>query len=248
MLHEARTYRQLSSRSGMIFFTVQYLETDLWIGVDEASHRSGLAENLLFEIKGLRQSLDQYALLQPLFLSSFSPIQLFPAAPPLAKLMASASCAAGVGPMAAVAGAFAQEIGELLCLKYGAKEVLVENGGDLYLNTQSDSIVGIYAGESPLSQKIALRIAATSMPIGICTSAGTVGPSVSLGKTDATVTLARSAALADAYASNLGNRVQTAADLTPTLAVAQSLPGLLGCVIILGDQLGVWGNVELVGI
>lgn len=230
----------------MKFFTVQYRETDLWIGIDEVSYRSSLTESLFSEIERLRQSLDQYGMLQPLFLSSFSPVQLLPSAPPLAKLMAAAACTAGVGPMATVAGAFAQEIGERLCLNYGAKEVLVENGGDLYLNTQSDALVGIYAGDSPLSQKFALRIAASSMPMGVCTSAGTVGPSISLGKTDATVTLARSAALADAYASHLGNRVQSAADLNPALAVAQKLPGLLGCVIILGDQFGAWGNVELV--
>ena len=83
------------------------------------------------------------------------------------------------------------------------------------------------------------------MPLGVCTSAGTVGPSVSLGKTDATVTLAASAALADAYASTLGNLVQTADDINAALAVAPKLPGLLGCVIILGDKLGAWGQVEL---
>ena len=106
-------------------------------------------------------------------------------------------------------------------------------------------LIGIYAGDSPLSQQLALRIPPEQMPLGICTSAGTVGPSISLGKTDATVTLAASASLADAYASTLGNLVQTADDIPAALAVAPKLPGLLGCVIILGDKLGAWGQVEL---
>ena len=83
------------------------------------------------------------------------------------------------------------------------------------------------------------------MPLGVCTSAATVGPSVSLGHTDATVTLARTAALADAYASTLGNRVKTVVDLQPTLDLAPKLPGLFGCLIILGDRLAAWGELEL---
>ena len=117
----------------------------------------------------------------------------------------------------------------------------MENGGDIYLHTQTEALIGIYAGDSPLSQQLALHIPPGQMPLGVCTSAGTVGPSVSLGKTDATVTLAASAALADAYASTLGNLVQTADDIPAALAVAPTLPDLLGCVIILGA----WGQVEL---
>jgi len=246
MPYEPRTYRNLTSRSGLRFFSVQYLETDLWLGVDEACYNSCLPDLIFTEILEMRQSLDRYGLLQPLFLSSFRPMKLLPAAPPLAIIMAEAAFAAGVGPMAAVAGAFAQATGELLLLKYGAREVIVENGGDIYLNTQREATVGIFAGNSPLSQKLALRITTDQMPIGICTSSGTVGPSISFGMTDATVTLAKSAALADAFASNLANRVQTKTDLNRTLAVAHSLPGLLGCIIIIGDQVGAWGNVEFV--
>ena len=147
--------------------------------------------------------------------------------------------------MAAVAGAFAETIGKSLIRRTSAREVIVENGGDIYLHTQTEALIGVCAGDSPLSQQLALRIPPEQMPLGICTSAGTVGPSISLGKTDATVTLAASASLADAYASTLGNLVQTADDIPAALAVAPTLPDLLGCVIILGDQLGAWGQVEL---
>jgi ApbE superfamily uncharacterized protein (UPF0280 family) len=85
-------------------------------------------------------------------------------------------------------------------------------------------------------------------PIGICTSSGTVGPSLSLGRADAAVALARSAALADAAATALGNLVQSAADIARALERAQAIPDLLGAVIIIGDQMGAWGEVELVPI
>ncbi len=247
MSYEPRLYRKTNSRPGLRYFSVEYLETDLWIGVDEKTFFPELPAELLDAVRELRHSLDRYGARQPSFLTSFSPVGLLPDAPPLAHVMAEAAFRADVGPMAAVAGAFAQEIGELLLRRYWAREVIVENGGDIFLNTRSDAMVGIFAGKSPLSQKLALRIPTRLMPLGVCTSAGTVGPSVSLGNTDATVTLAASTALADACASNLGNRVKTAADVEPALAAARELPGLLGCVIILGEQLGAWGDVELTG-
>lgn len=248
MVYEPRLYRKTASHVGLRYFQVEYLETDLWIGVNEKAFFPALPDELLKAVKDLRLSLDAYGLRQPMFLTSFSPVGLLPAAPPIARTMAEAAFRADVGPMAAVAGAFAQEIGELIQKQYGADEVIVENGGDIYLNIREDARVGIYAGKSPLSGRLALRIPALKMPLGICTSAGTVGPSVSLGNTDATVTLAASAALADAFASHLGNRVKTAADIEPALAAASQLAGLLGCLIIVGEQLGAWGEIELAGI
>ena len=245
MPYEPRTYRQQSARSGLTYFSVSWLETDLWIGVDTGAFFAELPEQVRQEIMLLRQQLNRYISEQPEFLHSFSPVRLLPSAPEIARLMADAAAPAGVGPMAAVAGAFAETIGKSLIRRTSAREVIVENGGDIYLHTQTEALIGVCAGDSPLSQQLALRIPPGQMPLGVCTSAGTVGPSVSLGKTDATVTLAASAAQADAYASTLGNLVQTADDIPAALAVAPTLPDLLGCVIILGDQLGAWGQVEL---
>lgn len=245
MSYEPRTYRKRSARNGLTYFSVAWLETDLWIGVDTGAFFADLPQQVRQEISLLRQELNCYIARQPDFLHSFSPVKLLPAAPKIACTMATAAKAGGVGPMAAVAGAFAETVGKYLTRQIAAREIIVENGGDIYLHTQTEALIGIYAGDSPLSQQLALRIQPEQMPLGICTSAGTVGPSISLGKTDATVTLAVSAALADAYASTLGNLVLTADDIAAALAVAPTLPGLLGCVIILGDKLGAWGQVEL---
>ena len=232
-------------RTGLTYFPVVYRETDLWIGVDVRSFSAGLPGKVLKKVTLWRNELDAYIEKHLDFFHSLSPVPVHATAPPLAHIMGNAAAQARVGPMASVAGAFAQAVGEYLRNTLHVDEVIVENGGDIYLDTRQNARIGIYAGSSPLSGKLALRIPRSSMPLGVCTSAGTVGPSLSLGQTDATVTLCHSAALADAYATTLGNLVKTPPDMEQALAMAQKLPDLLGCVIIIEDMLGAWGDVEL---
>lgn len=232
-------------RLGLVYFSAMYRETDLWIGVDAGSFSATLPEHIAKKIQALRQELDSYIEAQPDFFHSLVPIPPLPDAPELAKAMASAAAAGGVGPMAAVAGAFAETVGQYLCEEHGVRECIIENGGDIYLHTLRAARIAIYAGGSPLSGRLALRIKKAAMPLGVCTSSATVGPSLSFGCTDATTTLCRSAALADAYATTLGNLVRSAKDIDAALAAAQKLVGLEGCVIICGDKLGAWGKIEL---
>ena len=232
-------------RDGLTYFSVVFRETDLWVGVDVRSFSVGLPGKVLHKIKIWRNELDAYIEKYPEFLRSLAPVSIHTPAPPLAHIMGNAAALARVGPMAAVAGAFAQAVGEYLRNTLHVAEVIVENGGDVYLDTAQDARIGIYAGASPLSGKLALHVPQQSMPLGVCTSAGTVGPSLSLGKTDATVTVCHSAALADAYATTLGNLVKNPSDMEEALAIGQKLPNLLGCVIIIGDRLGAWGDIEL---
>ena len=232
-------------RQGLTYFSVIFLETDLWIGVDTRSFHPAMQQITLEKVKALRREMDAYLERQPSFLHSLAPLAPLPGAPELAQVMASAACAGNVGPMAAVAGAFAETIGSFLLSELRAQECLVENGGDIFLSTRQNARIGIFAGKSPLSGKLSLFVDKKSMPMGVCTSAGSVGPSLSLGCTDATVALCSSAALADAYATTLGNLVKSPDDIEPALAVAQKLPELKGCVIILGDRIGAWGEVEL---
>ena len=124
-------------------------------------------------------------------------------------------------------------------------EVIVENGGDIFLRSSKDVTVGIFAGASPLSFRIGLRLPGADHPRGVCTSSGTVGPSLSFGRADAVCVLAPSAALADAAATAAGNVVRSALDLEKGLAKAQAIEGLTGVVIILGDKLAAWGEIEL---
>jgi len=126
--------------------------------------------------------------------------------------MMNASEQTGIGPMSAVAGAFSYHIGNMLEQRYGLKEVIVENGGDLYLNITKDTLISVYAGNSPLSEKVGLRVPAEYSPLGICTSAGTVGPSLNFGAADAVMVACKNTLLADSYATALIGPIPVCSD------------------------------------
>jgi len=164
--------------------------------------------------------------------------------PLVVKEMCEATSFAGVGPMAAVAGFFAERVG--LFLSRISTDVLVENGGDIWLKSNHPRKVCIYAGTSPFSQRIGLEIKPEVTPIGICTSSGTVGHSLSFGKADAMVILAPSAVLSDAVATAACNMVKNEADLAKAVEWAVNIPGVQGALAILGDKIAVQGAVELI--
>jgi ApbE superfamily uncharacterized protein (UPF0280 family) len=145
--------------------------------------------------------------------------------------------------MAAVAGALAESVSKDL-LKL-SEEVIVENGGDIYLATSKERTIGIYAGNSPLSFKIGFVIGPEDSPLGVCTSSGTVGHSLSFGKADAVSVLSKSAGLADAAATAIGNIVKEKRDIELGLERGKEIEGVSGMLIILGDKMGVWGDVKL---
>lgn len=238
--YEERTYRVTCREQGLQAFTVRVKETDLWIQAQEDLSQPAL-ESILRHRRGLEAYIEEH----PLFLASLTPLPQDPLAPPLVRAMLAAGLASGTGPMAAVAGAVAQFVAtDLLAL---SPQVVVENGGDIYLALERAAVVGLGAGKSPLSGKLGLRLPAAAMPCAVCTSSGTVGPSLSLGRADAATILAKDAALADAAASALGNRVQGRGDLAGAVEwVAQWIPGVLGALVVLGDRLAAWGDIELV--
>jgi ApbE superfamily uncharacterized protein (UPF0280 family) len=106
--------------------------------------------------------------------------------------------------------------------------------------------MGIYAGTSPLNMKVGLRIPAADQPIGVCTSSGTIGHSKSLGRADAVCVVSKDCALADAAATAVGNRVGAAADIEKAVEFGRHIDGVRGVVVIAGDRIGLWGDIELV--
>ncbi len=58
--------------------------------------------------------------------------------------------------------------------------------------------------------------------------------------------VAADTALADACATALGNRVPEAAAINAALAWIAGIPGLHGGVVVVGEHLGAWGDIELV--
>ncbi|MGE5543657.1 MAG: UPF0280 family protein [Bacillota bacterium] len=237
-----RTYRGFFRSEDLVYFQVKFKQTDLLIGVTRESYTPDLANRIEQRVTRLRAQLETYIASHPEFLTSLEPVILKPGAPEIALRMSRAARLAGVGPMAAVAGAFAEEVGRLLD---DCPDLIVENGGDLYIRTTRERLVGVIAGNSPFSNRIAVRIKPGESPLGVCTSSGTVGPSLSLGRADAAMVKATSASLADAVATGAGNRVLSKDKLMAAVDYAQGVPGVTGILVIKDDQMAAWGNIEL---
>lgn len=236
--YEKRTYRHLRSDHGWVSFHVQVKETDLWI-----KGTQDLTEETRGSIIRYRYQLEQYIAAHPDFFHSLVPLPDDEWAPPIVRSMLRAGLETAVGPMAAVAGAMAESIGKDLLAK--SPEVMVENGGDLFIATLGEVTVGIFAGESPLSLRLALKVPGRKGGWGVCTSSGTVGPSLSFGRADAVCILSPSASLADAAATAVGNVVKTPADIERGMERAKQIRDVSGGVIIVGEKMGAWGEVVL---
>ena len=238
-MYERRFYRHWIKDDDLVSFELTVKQTDLYI-----RSRRNLKDKALDSVLKHRSSLESYIGRHPIFLTTLQPYQAEAGAPTIVKEMARVSQLAGVGPMAAVAGAVAEAIGrDLLAF---SPEIVVENGGDIFLKISKKRLVGIYAGESSFTKKIALEIMPRETPLGICTSSGTVGHSLSLGSADAVIVLSPSTALADAAATALGNIVKAADDIPKAIEKAKSIEGLHGVVIVVGDKMGIWGRVRIV--
>ena len=240
MSAEKRTYRSLVARKGLFGFQVRIQETDLHVQAE-----CDLKEEVSNWVIEARFAIEEYIRSHPDFLESYSPLPDDPFAPPIVQDMLRASSVAGVGPMAAVAGAIAQYVGQK-CMDITSGEVIVENGGDIFLWIVEPITSAIWAGTSPLSRQIGIILTAGPRPFGICTSSGKVGHSRSLGKADAVTIVSQSVSLADAAATAVGNIVKTERDINSGLELAKKIAGILGGVIIKGSRLGAWGQIELV--
>lgn len=239
IMHEERWYRKLIKADGLVTFEVVIEETDLLVMATK-----DLTNEVTKLVLEVREEIKKYIAGDPDFKESLIPYEINNNAPKIIKEMAYAGKLVDVGPMTAVAGAIAEYVGKGI-LKY-SKEVIVENGGDIFIKTLRKRRIGIYAGSSPLSNKIAIEINSKDTPTGICTSSGTVGHSLSFGKADAVVVLSSSNSLADAAATKIGNLVKTPEDIEQAIEFAQTIPLLKGVIIIKDDKMGVWGEIKLV--
>lgn len=162
--------------------------------------------------------------------------------PDIAKKMAAAAQSTGVGPMAAVAGAMAQAA-VTAALRAGDREVLIDNGGDIFLSAANEIVVGILAGENSVSRRLGLRIEPAMMPLAICSSSSHMGHSLSLGHCELACVLSQDAALADAAATRACNSVKTPRDIQPILEMIDSIPNVSGVIIVEEGRIGLAGNL-----
>jgi len=245
MEYVQRLYRTSMGKDRLRAFQIVVGESDLWIGVTPEVFDERLIRAAEAATVEARAQVRAEIARRPEFLTTLAPLASDGEATTLVRGMCRAGERAGTGPMAAVAGAIAQAVGRQLVDAGGVREVIVENGGDLFVLSQEPVRALVFAGPSPLSNRIGVILPGGGAPLGVCTSSGTVGPSLSFGEADAVMVACEDAALADAWATSLANRVRTAADIAPTLELAGSRPEILSCVIVVGDRMGVCGRLEL---
>lgn len=249
-MYQARLYRDDMNRDRFRFFRIVHHETDLLIGVPHHLHLKGIEKSVELELHRLRKILLDYSEKDPSFFSSHTPLDLIRELSKSGedtaeeiRTMIDCGKRTGTGPMASVAGLFAQEVGKMLLETYGVMEVVVENGGDLYLRNESELLSVIHAGSSSLSDKMAFVIPEGEW--GVCTSSGTLGHSFSRGKADAVTIISASTPISDAWATALANRVEGAGDMEEMLESLAGIPKIKGCAVIVEEQVGIRGEIEL---
>jgi uncharacterized protein len=239
MKYEERTYRSLINKDNLTLYNVKIAESDLLISSD-----TNLTDRALKSLAKYRNSIETYIKNHRDFRTSFLPLPDDDLAPPIVRDMLIKSKICGVGPMAGVAGAVAEFIGyDLLGL---TENIIIENGGDIFIKTKSNLIASVYAGESPLSYNVNFIVKSEKTPLGICTSSATVGPSLNFGKADAVCVISPSSTLADAAASAIGNKVKSKQNIKTALDYGIKIPGISGIIIICGNDMGAIGEVELI--
>lgn len=244
MVYEERTYRKIYNEKDLHHFQIIVEETDLDIAIKQGCYNQRIYDLALSAVLKLRQELKDYIKKDPVFLTALKPHLPMKFAPRSIVEMCEETKKAGVGPMAAVAGLFAERVGRILS-SY-SPDVIVENGGDIWLRASNIKQVGIYAGKSPFTAKVALEISSADTPLGICTSSATVGHSLSFGKADAVIILSPSAVLSDAAATAVCNMIQGVEDLEKAVDYALRIAGVSGAVTILGDKMAAKGRIKLV--
>ena len=238
-MYQERSYRNRVRYPKLVSFSAMVEETDLHIQA-----QTNLEHKAIESILGHRQSIETCIERFPFFLTALEPVAISGPLPAIVRKMIAAGTASGVGPMAAVAGAVAESVcRDLLSF---SDQVIVENGGDIFMKVNTPVTMAIYAGSSPLNMKVGLKISCIDQPVACCTSSGTIGHSLSMGKADAVTVIARSGALADAAATAIGNRVTYEKEIDAAIDFGQSIQGVMGLCIIKGTSAGFWGDVEVV--
>lgn len=195
-------------------------------------------------IQNQRGLLEGYINKDPFFKVTLEPYEVPESAPGIVRRMAETARAVGIGPMGAVAGTIAAYAVEAM-RDAGAGYAFVDNGGDIALVTDRPLVLGIYAGDASIKD-LALEVQPTDRILGICTSSGTVGPSISFGSADAALVVSWNVSLADAAATALGNAVVDEENLEEAFDVVKDIDGIQGALVVKGDRFAVWGEMPRV--
>ncbi len=254
-LYANRVYRigRIEQKSrDLATFTITVKETNLFIQA-----KADLSKVAVDTVLSLRHNLESYIKSRPEFLTSLKPIDSDRFAPEIAKEMIEDSRTAGTGPMAAVAGAIAERVAIAISNvadagdKRGSdgKDVIVENGGDVFIVTTGERVIGIYSGDFLFG--LGIKVSAQELGIsgiGVSSSSAVLGESLSLGNCDLATVVAKRGALSDAAATALGNKVKNAKDIENGLDEIVDIPDVVGGLVIIDGKMGIKGEITLVAL
>ena len=224
----------------MNFSEIDLDQTHIRLTTDLENHE------LKWYIHSIRRDLNNYILKNEDFLLSLNPIKADEDLPLIVKTMVDSSNIADVGPMACVAGTIS-ELSLNYLISNGSRYSIVENGGDIYLINDEEVLCGIYSNNQVLGNDIAFRLKPRKSPLGICTSSGKIGHSISFGEADSVTVISKSSSIADALATRIANEVigETSEDkLSNALECCENYREFFnGVLIISQDHVGTIGRL-----
>ncbi|MDL2285640.1 UPF0280 family protein [Desulfovibrio sp. OttesenSCG-928-F07] len=240
--YSIRSYRAQSPNAAEQSFQVVLEESDLWVTCLKSAP-ADIAKQMLNHLSALRSTIKAWANLNPEFATSLTPLPCNGNEPEIIQQMLQAAQLMQVGPMAAVAGTVA----EAICRKFlpYTSEIIVENGGDVFICSAKDRNIGLLPDPATKSY-IGVKLKKELFPVSVCSSSSTIGHSLSFGKGELVTVIAKSAAIADAAATSYCNKLQNKNDIELIINLAQKDPHILGVFAQIGDQIGLWGNIELI--
>ncbi|MBN2134155.1 MAG: UPF0280 family protein [Acidobacteria bacterium] len=229
-------YRNLASDC-MGHFEIEFRETRLRVSFSEHYQSDFLKEQTKNCLSKIYNDLDHYILIHPDYITTLTPWEK-ETDKPVIQRMIEASVKAGVGPMASVAGAVAESLLSELSRERG--KLIIENGGDIALISDQETIISIYPGWGKFDADVFLKI--PSGRFGVASSSGKYGHSFSYGKADLVTVVDKDPILADAWATAIGNRIFSKED---AMVIAEDTDSLFSVTIIVDEELIHKGNTEL---
>jgi len=232
-------YRKSISLKDKYFYRLRYKYTDIFITSD-----ADILNDLEEPVISFYSCLEGIILHDRTFLKSLEPIKEKENYPGYIKKMCRAACRFGVGPMAAVAGAVCDRIAEKISGNCGL--LMIENGGDVFIKSEKSVRIGLFISNSFFSDRLNIVIDAKQTPCGICSSSGTMGHSLSLGKSDLVTVMAESAAMADAAATAVANSIMENSDVEKSINIYKKYKEVKGIIVIKDNSIGLWGELQII--
>ncbi len=216
-------------------FEIQIQDLLLYISAPEDFAEESRAAALSFW-----EQLQSYGLRHPDFRTSKRPLDKIASdAPEIVREVVRAAASAGVGPMFTFRGAVVDQVGRFLGEQLN--EVTVACDGDYFIKAKKRMKIGVKRrGGEPIT----VALEPDPAGIGISTTLGRgkqgTGP-------DGLAVIAQTCMLADAAAAGVQACLPKEDGFGMALHYLQRVPGVQGGVVVVGDRIGVAGQVEIAG-